>query len=54
MACLVGSWHLLTRVPPGEGGVSTPKWGGGGGEGNSELASFTYLLGFRGIHYLGR
>ena len=30
MACLVGSRHLLTRVPSGEGGVSTPKWGGGG------------------------
>ena len=30
MACLVGYRHLLTRVPSGEGGVSTPKWGGGG------------------------
>ena len=30
MACLVGSRHLLTRVPSGEG-VSTPKMGGGGG-----------------------
>ena len=33
MACLVGSTHLLTRVPSGEGGMSTPKWGGGGGVG---------------------
>ena len=31
MASLVGSWHLLTMVPPGEGGVSTPNGGGGGG-----------------------
>ena len=30
MACLVGYRHLLTRVPSGEGGVSIPKWGGGG------------------------
>ena len=29
MACLVGLRHLLTRVPSGKGGVSTPKWGGG-------------------------
>ena len=31
MACLVGSRHLLTRVPSGKGAVSTPKMGGGGG-----------------------
>ena len=30
MACLVGYRQLLTRVPSGEGGVSTPKMGGGG------------------------
>ena len=32
--CFVGSRHLLTRAPSGEGGMpgggmSTPKWGGG-------------------------
>ena len=37
MAYLVGYRHSLTRVPSGEGGMSTPKWGGGGG-GNSVLA----------------
>ena len=31
MAWLLGSRHLLTRIPLGEGGVSTPKMGGGGG-----------------------
>ena len=41
MGCLVGLRHLLTRVPSGKGGASTPKWGGGG-YGTSVLASFTY------------
>ena len=31
MACFVGYRHSLTRVPSGEGGMSPPKWGGGGG-----------------------
>ena len=30
MAWLLRSRHLLTRILPGEGGVSTPKMGGGG------------------------
>ena len=59
MTCLVGSWHLLTRIPPGEAWCQHPKFGGGGGAGgwgigSFILPSFAYLLGFRGTNYIGR
>ena len=49
MACLVG---LIDKGPNWERWCEYPKMGGGGGYGTSVLASFTYLLGFRGINYL--
>ena len=43
MGWWVGSRHLLTRIPPGEGGVSTPKWGTGGGGGRVIHIAFLYV-----------